>query len=95
MWPTGLISVGLDLLTNAWTCLFCRGKFAAVKRCRNTGTGEAFAAKVIRKRRRGAGLTAECLHEAATLDLCRPCPHIVQLEQVFDTPGESILILQL
>lgn len=75
--------------------LFYRGKFAAVKRCRNTVTGEEFAAKVIRKRRRGEGLTPESLHEAATLDLCRSCPHIVQLEQVYDTPGETILILQL
>jgi len=74
---------------------FARGKFAAVKRCRNTSTGEAFAAKVIRKRRRGPGMTSESLHEAATLDLCRPCPHIVRLEKVFDTPGETILILQL
>ncbi|XP_057380341.1 serine/threonine-protein kinase 17B-like [Daphnia carinata] len=74
---------------------FARGKFAAVKRCRNILTGEQFAAKVIRKRRRGGGLTPESLHEAATLDLCRSCPHIVRLEQVYDTPGETVLILQL
>ena len=74
---------------------YFRGKFAAVKRCKNSLTGEEFAAKVIRKRRRGDGLTPESLHEAATLDLCRSCPHIVRLEQVYDTPGETILILQL
>lgn len=66
-----------------------------MKRCRNILTGEQFAAKVIRKRRRGGGLTPESLHEAATLDLCRSCPHIVRLEQVYDTPGETVLILQL
>lgn len=77
-------------------CVFVRrGKFAAVKKCRQKNTGQEFAAKIIRKRRRGPGLTAECLHEAATLDLCRSCPHIVRLEQVFDSPAETILVLQL
>ncbi|KAI9564920.1 hypothetical protein GHT06_008661 [Daphnia sinensis] len=74
---------------------FARGKFAAVKRCRNVLNGEQFAAKVIRKRRRGGGPTPESLHEAAVLDLCRSCPHIVQLVQLYDTPLETILILQL
>ncbi|KZS13018.1 Serine/threonine-protein kinase 17A [Daphnia magna] len=71
---------------------FARGKFAAVKRCRNILTGEQFAAKVIRKRRRVGGLTPESLHEAATLDLCRSCPHIVRLEQVA-TGGELQSVL--
>lgn len=66
-----------------------------MKRCQNVLTGEQFAAKMIRKRRRGSGPTAESLHEAAVLELCRSCPHIVQLVQLYDTPGETILILQL
>ncbi|XP_034242432.1 death-associated protein kinase related-like [Thrips palmi] len=74
---------------------FARGKYATVRRCRCRSTGQQFAAKVVRKRRRSADLRAEILHEVAVLDACRGCPRIVRLHRVFESPGDMVLLLEL
>lgn len=78
---------------------FARGKYATVRRCRCRTTGQQFAAKVVRKRRRSADLRAdlraEILHEVAVLDACRGCPRIVRLHRVFESPADMVLLLEL
>lgn len=74
---------------------FARGKYATVRRCRCRRTGQQFAAKVVRKRRRSADLRPEILHEVAVLDACRGCPRIVRLHRVFESASDMVLLLEL
>ena len=59
-----------------------RGKFASVRKIRHLVSGEEYAAKIIRKRRRAADTTREILHEVAVLDLCAECTRVVSLHEV-------------
>lgn len=74
---------------------FARGKYAAVRRCRHRSSGEKFAAKFLRKRRRSTDLRPEILHEVAILDACKASPRIVRLHKVFESAQEMILLLEL
>ncbi|KAL7633275.1 UNVERIFIED_CONTAM: hypothetical protein RMT77_016380 [Armadillidium vulgare] len=74
---------------------FARGKFAAVRRVRCLRTGEYYAAKVVRRRRRARDSRYETIHEAAVLALAKETPEIVKLHQVFEGPAEMTLILEL
>ncbi|CAG7733236.1 unnamed protein product, partial [Allacma fusca] len=74
-------------------CFDCRGKFAAVRRAFHKRDSTAFAAKYIRKRRRSS--PEEVWHEVAVLDLSRDCPFIVQIFRVFETPLDTVLLLEL
>lgn len=77
-------------------CFFVdRGKYATVRRCRCRSTGQQYAAKVVRKRRRSSDLRAEILHEVAVLDACRGCPRIVRLHRVFESANDMVLLLEL
>jgi serine/threonine protein kinase len=75
-------------------CL-CRGKYATVRRCKHRSSGQQFAAKFLRKRRRSADLRPEILHEVAVLDACASSTRIVRLHQVFESAHEMILLLEL
>ncbi|ELK27729.1 Serine/threonine-protein kinase 17B [Myotis davidii] len=46
-----------------------RGKFAVVRQCISKSTGQEYAAKFLKKRRRGQDCRAEILHEIAVLEL--------------------------
>lgn len=59
-----------------------RGKFASVRKIRHLVSGEEYAAKFIRKRRRAADTTREILHEVAVLALCADCTRVVRLHEV-------------
>jgi serine/threonine protein kinase len=72
---------------------FARGKFALVKRALLKDDATVYAAKYIRKRRRVS--PEEVWHEVSVLDLARDCPFIVQLYQVFETPLDTILLLEM
>ena len=72
-----------------------RGKYATVRRCRCRSTGQQYAAKVVRKRRRSSDLRAEILHEVAVLDACRGSPRIVRLHRVFESANDMVLLLEL
>ncbi|PSN32264.1 hypothetical protein C0J52_25840, partial [Blattella germanica] len=72
-----------------------RGKYAAVRRCKHRTSGQQFAAKFLRKRRRSADLRPEILHEVAVLEACSVSSRIVRLHQVFESAHEMILLLEL
>nr|XP_045622511.1 calcium/calmodulin-dependent protein kinase type IV-like [Procambarus clarkii] len=71
-----------------------RGKFGAVRRARHRATGQVFAAKYVRRRRRNVSLEDEARHEVAVLVLGRRDPHIVSLHHVYETRTEYIILLE-
>ncbi|XP_017294111.1 serine/threonine-protein kinase 17B [Kryptolebias marmoratus] len=71
-----------------------RGKFAVVKRCVEKTTGKVFAAKFLRKRRRGRDCRAEVLHEMAVLEAARNSPRVVNLHAAHETDHDVVLILE-
>lgn len=75
--------------------VFCRGKFASVRRCRHLVSGLEFAAKYMRKRRRAQDVRHEIMHEARVLTLAAEHPHIVRMHEVYETPSEIVLVLEL
>ncbi|OXA56788.1 Death-associated protein kinase related [Folsomia candida] len=72
---------------------FARGKFATVKRAHSKMNSSVSAAKYIRKRRRAS--TEEIWHEICVLDKSRDCPYIVHLYMVYETPLDTILLLEM
>ncbi|XP_014254194.1 serine/threonine-protein kinase 17A-like [Cimex lectularius] len=74
---------------------FARGKYAAVRRCRERTSGRQFAAKFLRKRNRSKDHRNEILHEVAVLEACKPCNRVVNLHQVFESTNEIVLLLEL
>ncbi|XP_074599310.1 serine/threonine-protein kinase 17A-like [Brevipalpus obovatus] len=74
---------------------FARGKFAQVKRCRHKQTEIEYAGKAIKKRRRSSDVRHEIMHEIGVLLLAQNNEGIVKLHEVFETPTEFILILEM
>jgi serine/threonine kinase 17 len=72
-----------------------RGKFAAVRKCTHKETGVEYAAKFIRKRRRAMDQRQDIMHEVAVLKIAADSARIVQLHEVYETPTEMALILEL
>lgn len=77
-----------------FSCLFCRGRCAVVRKCVAKATGQEYAAKFLKKRRRGQDCKAEILHEIAVLELMKSNPRIVNLHEVYETANEIILVLE-
>ncbi|KAM6934940.1 serine/threonine-protein kinase 17B [Xenentodon cancila] len=71
-----------------------RGKFAVVKRCVEKTTGKVFAAKFLRKRRRGRDCRAEVIHEMAVLEMSRNNTRVVNLHAAYETDHDIVLILE-
>ncbi|XP_034042773.1 serine/threonine-protein kinase 17B [Thalassophryne amazonica] len=71
-----------------------RGKFAVVKRCVEKITGKVFAAKFLRKRRRGRDCRAEVIHEMAVLEMARNNARVVKLFAAYETDHDIVLILE-
>ncbi|XP_038645043.1 LOW QUALITY PROTEIN: serine/threonine-protein kinase 17B-like [Scyliorhinus canicula] len=71
-----------------------RGKFAVVKKCIEKATGKEYAAKFLKKRRRGLDCKADIIHEIAVLELTKSNPRVVDLHEVYETTNEIILILE-
>ncbi|KAK2869724.1 hypothetical protein QQF64_022396 [Cirrhinus molitorella] len=71
-----------------------RGKFAVVRKCVKKSTGKAFAAKYMRKRRKGQDCRTEIIHEIAVLELAAACPRVVNLHEVYETASEMVLVLE-
>ncbi|KAI2660627.1 serine threonine- kinase 17B-like protein [Labeo rohita] len=71
-----------------------RGKFAVVKRCVEKATGKVFAAKFIKKRRRGRDCRAEVIHEIAVLEAAKNNPRVVNLHAVYETDHDLVLMLE-
>ncbi|KAM8966621.1 serine/threonine-protein kinase 17A [Pelodytes ibericus] len=71
-----------------------RGKFAVVRKCVEKETEKEFAAKIMRKRRKGEDCRMEILHEIAVLELARDSPWVIKLHEVYETASEMILVLE-
>ncbi|XP_004676703.1 PREDICTED: serine/threonine-protein kinase 17A isoform X1 [Condylura cristata] len=71
-----------------------RGKFAVVRKCIKKDTGKEFAAKFMRKRRKGQDCRMEIIHEIAVLELAQDNPWVINLHEVYETPSEIILVLE-
>lgn len=74
---------------------FARGKFASVKKCTHKVTNVEYAAKFIRKRRRSMDQMQDILHEAAVLYLAQSSDRIVVLHEIYETPSEMVLVLEM
>ncbi|XP_004449144.1 serine/threonine-protein kinase 17A [Dasypus novemcinctus] len=71
-----------------------RGKFAVVRKCVKKESGKEFAAKFMRKRRKGQDCRMEIIHEIAVLELAQDNPWVINLHEVYETPSEMILVLE-
>ncbi|XP_031310486.2 serine/threonine-protein kinase 17A [Camelus dromedarius] len=71
-----------------------RGKFAVVRKCIKKDSGKEFAAKFMRKRRKGQDCRMEIIHEIAVLELAQDSPWVINLHEVYETPSEMILVLE-
>ncbi|XP_054846808.1 serine/threonine-protein kinase 17A [Eublepharis macularius] len=71
-----------------------RGKFAVVKKCLKKETEKEFAAKFMRKRRKGQDCRMEIIHEIAVLELAQRNHWVISLHEVYETPTEMILVLE-
>lgn len=71
-----------------------RGKFAVVKKCIKRDTDQEFAAKFMRKRRKGQDCRMEIIHEIAVLELAQRNHWVINLHEVYETPTEMILVLE-
>ncbi|XP_077383127.1 serine/threonine kinase 17a like [Festucalex cinctus] len=71
-----------------------RGKFAVVKKCTEKATGKPYAAKFLRKRRKGQDCRVDILNEIAVLELAKCNPYVVALHEVYETATEIVLVLE-
>uniref|UniRef100_A0A8D0E176 Serine/threonine-protein kinase 17A n=1 Tax=Salvator merianae TaxID=96440 RepID=A0A8D0E176_SALMN len=71
-----------------------RGKFAVVKKCIKKENEKEFAAKFMRKRRKGQDCRMEIIHEIAVLELAQRNHWVINLHEVYETPTEMILVLE-
>ncbi|NWR74149.1 ST17A kinase, partial [Centropus unirufus] len=71
-----------------------RGKFAVVKKCIQKDTRREFAAKFMRKRRKGQDCRMEIIHEIAVLELAQCNLWVINLHEVYETATEMILVLE-
>uniref|UniRef100_A0A8C3AGR2 non-specific serine/threonine protein kinase n=1 Tax=Cyclopterus lumpus TaxID=8103 RepID=A0A8C3AGR2_CYCLU len=71
-----------------------RGKFAVVRKCVEKCTGHEYAAKFMRKRRKGQDCRMEIIHEIAVLELATASHRVVNLHQVYEMASEMVLVLE-
>ncbi|KAI6178368.1 CAMK/DAPK/DAPK protein kinase, variant [Aphelenchoides besseyi] len=75
------------------------GQFAVVRRVIERSTGEAFAAKFVKKRRYATsrrGVSRENIErEIRVLQTIKGHENVIELHDVFETPNEFVLILEL
>ncbi|XP_075437221.1 serine/threonine-protein kinase 17A-like isoform X2 [Ascaphus truei] len=86
-----------DPFTNTYRLLgkeLGRGKFAVVKKCVELATGREYAAKFLRKRRKGEDCRCDIINEIAILEMARFSPHVADLHEVFETNSEIVLVLE-
>ncbi|KAM9296390.1 serine/threonine-protein kinase 17A-like [Gastrophryne carolinensis] len=71
-----------------------RGKFAVVKKCVELLSGKEYAAKFLRKRRKGEDCRGDIINEIAILEMARFSPYVVDLHEVYETNSEIILVME-
>ncbi|KAJ8913845.1 hypothetical protein NQ315_003754 [Exocentrus adspersus] len=72
-----------------------RGKYATVCRAVHKKTGTSYAAKFMKKRRRNQDQMKEIIHEIAVLTECKMTNKVIRLHEVYESPTEVVLILEL
>ncbi|MBN3307513.1 ST17B kinase, partial [Amia calva] len=70
------------------------GKFAVVKKCVEKATGKEYAAKFLKKRRRGKDCRADIVHEIAVLEATRANSRVINLHDAFETDHDIVLLLE-
>lgn len=65
-----------------------------VKKCIEKATGKQYAAKFLRKRRKGEDCRMDILNEIAVLESAKANPYVVALHEVYETNSEIILVLE-
>uniref|UniRef100_A0A1B8Y5L2 non-specific serine/threonine protein kinase n=1 Tax=Xenopus tropicalis TaxID=8364 RepID=A0A1B8Y5L2_XENTR len=68
-----------------------RGKFAVVRKCVELSSGKEYAAKFLRKRRKGEDCRSDIINEIAILEMARLSPYVVDLHEVYETNSEIVL----
>ncbi|XP_058231580.1 death-associated protein kinase 1 isoform X2 [Hemibagrus wyckioides] len=74
------------------------GQFAVVRKCRNKNTGQAYAAKFIKKRRSKSsrrGVSKDDIEREVSILKQIQHPNVITLHDVFENKNEVILILEL
>ncbi|KAG8446635.1 hypothetical protein GDO86_014184 [Hymenochirus boettgeri] len=71
-----------------------RGKFAVVKKCVELSTSKEYAAKFLRKRRKGEDCRSDIINEIAILEMATFSPYVVDLHEVYETNSEIILVME-
>ncbi|XP_041824490.1 serine/threonine-protein kinase 17A isoform X1 [Melanotaenia boesemani] len=71
-----------------------RGKFAVVRKCVEKCTGHEYAAKFMRKRRKGQDCRMDIIHEIAVLELATTSSRVVNLHRVYEMVSEMVLVLE-
>ena len=66
-----------------------------VKRCTHLKTGIDYAAKFIRKRRKGVDCRKDVIHEICMLEMTLVHPNFVNLVEVYETAHDLILVTEL
>lgn len=92
------IDIKKDVLTQNYDVQsrpFARGKFAQVRRCVHKETNKSYAAKTIKKRRRANDVTHDIMHEIRVLLTTNQSDRIVRLYEVYETPTEFVLMLEM
>uniref|UniRef100_A0A182JJ46 non-specific serine/threonine protein kinase n=1 Tax=Anopheles atroparvus TaxID=41427 RepID=A0A182JJ46_ANOAO len=72
-----------------------KGMYGIVRSALSKQSGVSYAAKFLRRRRRGQCCLNEINHEIAVLMLCADSNHVVKLQAVHETRAEIALILEL
>ena len=72
-----------------------RGKFAVVKKCTDKRTGCVYAAKFLRKRRRAVSCREEIIIEIDIMRQAVSHPGVVQLQEVYESQREIVIILEM
>ncbi|XP_053660083.1 caM kinase-like vesicle-associated protein [Anopheles marshallii] len=72
-----------------------KGMYGIVRAAVSKQSGISYAAKFLRRRRRGQCCLSEINHEIAVLMLCADSDHVVKLQAVHETRSEFALILEL
>ncbi|XP_069763378.1 serine/threonine-protein kinase 17A-like isoform X3 [Narcine bancroftii] len=82
----------------SWGAVHCvrinRGKFAVVKKCMENASRKEYAAKFLRKRRKGQDCRMDIINEIAILEIAKSNSHVVDLHEVYETTSEIILVLE-
>ncbi|XP_064647806.1 serine/threonine-protein kinase 17A-like [Lineus longissimus] len=71
-----------------------RGKFAVVRRIRDKNTGKVYAAKFIRKRRKGKDCRNDVLHELVMHEIALSHPRLIHMTDIHETVHEIVVIME-